>query len=575
MIPAVTYSRIRTRILLVSLWLLLAACANIFAVWFVSKEQYIYFWDFAEYWHDTSLMVYMLRRAPLGAISKLLYSIRHYDYNYLPTIPLTIPMMLFGETRLIYILSIVNIYAIPAAYVLTAATTAIAKSARFPHLEILHFLVPFALLTLPAFWVPILRGYPDVGGVVLISGILFFYFRNQPKRLENGESIVCGVLLAALLLFRRWYGFWAVSFMVLLPLDAALALWDEPSINFRSFWKTYRPAALIVLSFCIVVAGIAWPLVLHMITTPYRDLYSAYRGSGSLLESSNEAAKFYVGAFVCSAFAVSVAVLVISRTLSRLALFLLAQLVLILALFERIQGLSWQHFYLFTPTIAIVLGLALAVIANAVSWFTAATYSLIAIMAFGPVFSLNRGPFAGFRDDIAPRGRCNPLIRHDLAELRRLLASLERYDSQTGGTVYVLASSGIINSALLWEANLSLDANYRVTGRILRTADVDRRDGFPLQLLNSEYVLVAVPIQYHLKPEAQHMIELPAEALLKRRNIGNAFEMLADSFLLDDHVKVYLFRRVRPITKAELGELEGECKRVYTDVPEICIPAEH
>jgi hypothetical protein len=221
------------------------------------------------------------------------------------------------------------------------------------------------------------------------------------------------------------------------------------------------------------------------------------------------------------------------------------------------------------------VGLALAVIVNAVSWLTVPAYSLISIVAFGPVFALSSGPLARFSDDIAPTGRCNPLIRHDLVEMRRLLTTLERYDSQAGGTVYVLASSGILNSALLWASNLSLDTNYQVTGRILRTADVDRRDGFPQQLLNAEYVLVAVPIQYHLKPEDQRMIELPAEALLMRKNIGNAFDRLADSFLLDDQVKVYLFRRVRQITKAELDELEGECKRVYTDTPNICIPAQH
>jgi hypothetical protein len=218
------------------------------------------------------------------------------------------------------------------------------------------------------------------------------------------------------------------------------------------------------------------------------------------------------------------------------------------------------------------MGLALAVISNAAGWPAVPAYSMLSIMAFGPVFSWNSGPLARFSDEIAPNGRCSPLIRHDLAEMRRLLATLERYDSQTGGTIYVLASSEIINSALLWEANLSLDTNYQVTGRIMRTADVDRRDGFPVQLLNAAYVLVAVPIQYHLKPEDQRMIALPAEALLRRKNIGNAFEMLADSFLLDDQVKVYLFRRLRPIRKEELDQLEGQCKRAYADAPDICIP---
>ena len=573
MIRGVNGSRIGNQILNASLWIVFAAFANAFAAWFVSKEQYIYFWDLAEYWHDTSLMVYMLQRAPLGAVSKLVYSIRHYDYNYLPTIPLAVPMLIFGETRLVYILSIVNIYAIPAAFALTVATKGIAKSAGLLHSESLCFVVPVVILTLAPFWVPTLRGYPDVGGLLFVSGILFLYFRKRPHTLEVSESIVCGGLLALVVLFRRWYGFWSVSFIMLLPLDAAFELWKGGRFDFEACWKSYRATILIALSFGAVLIGIAWPLVVHMITTPYRDIYSAYRGSAGLLESLRDTVRFYLGPFVCLAFAVSIIVVATSQNVRRICLFLIAQLILIVIFFERMQGFAWQHLYLLMPGIIIVLSAALVMTANMSSWLAVPMYSVVSIMAFVPVFSEGTGPLNHFSQDISSIGRCPPLIRHDLREMRRLLSVLENYDSRTGGAVYVLASSQIINSALLWEANLSLNTTYRVTGRILRTAEVDRRDGFPSGLLNAEYVLVAVPIQYHLRPKDQQMVELPAEAVLMRRNIGNAFERLPESFALDDDVKVYLFRKVRPITKEELSDLAGECERVYSDTPEICIPA--
>jgi len=515
----------------------------------------------------------MFRRAPLGAISKLLHSVRHYDYNYLATIPLTVPMSIFGESRLVYVLSIVNIYALPAAFVLTAATKAIAKRAGFQHAESLYYVVPIVLLTLPAFWVPTLRGYPDVGGLMIAGAVLFFYFNKRPRTLRASEAIACGVLLALLLLFRRWYGFWTVSFIMLLPVDGAFELWNGRPFDFEACWKTFRPTILVALSFAVALICIAWPLVVHMIATPYRDIYSAYRGNTGLLESLRDAGRFYLGTFICSAFAASVALLAASQSVRRLCVFLLAQLMLILVLFERIQGFAWQHCYLLIPTIVIFLSLALVVIANISSWLAVPMYSLVSIMAFSPVFSLHSGPLNHFGQEIAAAARCFPLIRYDLPEMRRLLGILEDYDSRTGGTVYVLASSQIINSALLWEANLSLNTDYQVTGRILRTAEVDRRDGFPWQLLNAEYVLVAVPIQYHLRHEDQRMVELPAEALLMGRNIGDAFERLAESFVLDGDVKVYVFRKVRSITAKELSDLEGECKRVYPDAPGICIPA--
>jgi hypothetical protein len=566
-------SGIKYRILNVSVWLLFAVFANIFAVWFVSKEQYIYYWDFAEYWHDTTLMVYMLQRAPLGAVSKLLYSIRHDDYNYLPAFPLTLPMVIFGRTRLVYILSVVNVYAIPAAFVTTAATRAIARGAGFPPAESLCFVVPAVLLTLPVFWVPMLRGYPDVGGLIFVSSILFFYFRQRPQTLKTGTLIVCGVLLAFLLLFRRWYGFWVLSFILLLPLDAAFELWSQRRFDLDTCWKAYRPAILIVFSFGIALTSIAWPLIVRMIATPYRDIYSAYRANTGLLEASRDAGRFYLGTFVCSAFAIAVIVLAASRILRRICVFHFSQLILITVLFERVQAFGWQHLYLLIPAIVICLSLALVMIAKMTIWLIVPMYSFVSIMAFLPVFLTYQGPLSHFSQAIASTGRCYPLIRHDLPEIRRLLAVLQDYDSRTGGTVYVLASSPVINSSLLWDANQSLGTNFKVTGRIVRSAEVDKRDGFPMRLLDAEYVLVAVPIQYHLRPEDQRVIGIPAQALLMHINIGNAFDQLPESFTLSGGVKIYIFRKTRPITPEGLSQLESACERVYPTRPDICFPA--
>jgi hypothetical protein len=255
-------------------------------------------------------------------------------------------------------------------------------------------------------------------------------------------------------------------------------------------------------------------------------------------------------------------------------LFLFGQAALIFLLFTRIQDFGWQHVYLLLPMMIILVSLALVVLANASSWIVVPVYSLFSAIAFVAVFSVYTGPLSRFSQYISSIGTCRPLVRHDLPEIRRLLAVLQRYNTRSGGGVYVLASSGIINSSELREANESIGTNYQVTGKILRTAEVDKRDGFPSPLLNAEYVLVAFPIQYHLRPQDQRMVGLPAEALRTRRNIGGAFDRLPESFVLDDNVKVYLFRKARPITKQELGELEEECQRVYPDRPDICIPAQ-
>jgi hypothetical protein len=563
----------RDRMLIAGRWILFIVFANLFAGWFVSREQYLYFWDYAEYWHDTILMVEMLRNAPLRAISQLLHSMRHYDYNYLPTLPLAMPMLVLGETRLVYVLSIVNIFAIPAALGLTAASKSIARNAGCLQTPTLSFLAPLTIFAFPPFWIPTLRGYPDIGGVAIVSGILVLYFRKQPQVLKTEEMVLSGVLLAILVLFRRWYGFWAVSFILLSAVDAGFALWNEESLDFEACWKTYRPTIFVVVSFVIALAGIAWPLVVHMITTPYRNIYSAYRGSSNIAGALHGVARGYLGSFFCGAFLFSAIVLAAVRHTRRVCLLLLGQTILIVILFTHIQDFGSQHIYLLLPTIIIFISLALLELVNMSNWIIVPVYLWFSSMAFVPVFWIYNGPLSLTCQYISSLGRCFPLVRHDLPEIRRLLAVLQDYNARAAGGVYVLASSYVINSSVIREANHSMGTNYEVTGKILRTADVDKRDGFPSPLLDARYVLVADPIQYHLRPEDQRVVSLPAEALLMHRNIGNAFDRLPESFVLDDNVKVYLFSKARPITKVELSELEEECERVYPHNSYICVPA--
>lgn len=90
-------------------------CANGFVIYFINQERYIYFWDAANYWDKYKIMSSLFKNAPLEALKILFQSIRSDDYNFLAVFFLIPFDFLFGSSRLAYILSITNIYALPAA----------------------------------------------------------------------------------------------------------------------------------------------------------------------------------------------------------------------------------------------------------------------------------------------------------------------------------------------------------------------------------------------------------------------------------------------------------------------------
>ena len=66
----------------------LAILANAFAVYFVTQEHYVYFWDWSYYWLMSQELSVSLMHHPMSALRSLITSVRNDDYNLLPVLPL-------------------------------------------------------------------------------------------------------------------------------------------------------------------------------------------------------------------------------------------------------------------------------------------------------------------------------------------------------------------------------------------------------------------------------------------------------------------------------------------------------
>ena len=75
------------------------------------------------------------------------------------------------------------------------------------------------------------------------------------------------------------------------------------------------------------------------------------------------------------------------------------------------------------------------------------------------------------------------------------------------------------------------------------------------------------PPQIHLAAEDQQVILEPARQLAEKTGIGAAFERLEGEYTLDGGAKAFLYRRTRPLTAEEIGELSAALQRSYPDRP--------
>ena len=156
-----------------------------------------------------------------------------------------------------------------------------------------------------------------------------------------------------------------------------------------------------------------------------------------------------------------------------------------------------------------------------------------------------------------------PLVRNDIDVLDRLLDRLGDLNIQQPGDIYVLASSGTLNSNILQNRCRFSPQGRFFCDRILVTHDVDKRDGFPRQFLHASYLVVASPTQYHLRPDDQRVIGILAREVMEANGIGASFRRLPEEFSLDRGVTAWIYEKFQPFKRADLDALSGEFARYY------------
>src|SRR5690554_464150 len=132
---------------------------------YLSHEDSFYYWDYASYHDMTAWKVIYFRNLSGDSVLSLLYEIVRdiwqstaQDYSDLHTLPLVPIFLLFGSSRLVYILSMTILFILPFAFTIGSIATRLVPSQ--PR-HAVFWSTTFLALLLPATWVPTLRGYPD------------------------------------------------------------------------------------------------------------------------------------------------------------------------------------------------------------------------------------------------------------------------------------------------------------------------------------------------------------------------------------------------------------------------------
>jgi len=556
--------------------LLLSFCllgANLFVASFIGQERFIYYWDYANYWLKFRHLGALLSTSPVEALQAVHASVREDDYNLLLALFLAPFHLVFGGGRLAYELAIANFYVVPAAAAAGLLVCRLNTSSQAsPDLALGLSMAGFLLL--PGVWIPALYGAPDLAGMVLIGVVLLLHLSRPLGERGMAGLLAIGVSLAALILLRRWYAYWVVGYFVAAVVQSLVQGGGRRPASLRAY---LRPIASLV-GIGVVAVGflflVATPIANRMAASDYADMYSAYKVAGEPLWNFVRFFVRYFGPLTSVLFVAGLLFGLVRASSRSFFVFLLVQFAVIVFMFTRVQDMSAHHYNLLIPTIALavsslLVGVAVRFRAGWPRRGVVATYFAVLAVQFALVFVPAAAHHLAWAAPFLAQYRHAPLARNDLGAMAELLAGLNARLAGNDRKVYVLASSTVINDDILRNACVQFEYPESACRRILDASHVDKRDGFPRHLPMADYVVVAEPVQYHLRPEDQLVIGLPALAMLSGQGLGAAFGRLPGDYMLDKGVTVSIYERIRPLVAGDLADIESRLLNAYPDKSEL------
>ncbi|RGL38361.1 hypothetical protein DXC69_07180 [Paenibacillus polymyxa] len=539
----------------------------IFIYAFLQREHFIYYWDFSAYW-NTSIQFNNLLSTDFIAASKQIYaSILRDDYSVFPTVFLALPLKFLGTSYMSYVLAIYTCFLYPSCLILFLLCIKIADQIQLN--TKLNVLIIFVLtFTFPIMIAPMLGGYLDSIGLIFIGLSLVILFNNDFERLNVKAILLLAACLVLLTFTRRWYGFWIVSFFGSIGIAFIFKWILEKDFRFKQLLQ-------VILIFFIIGASSALFLVIFFnefiqraLNNNFKNAYSAYYFGDVLSNLQN--LFYHYGAFILIIALVGcIGLLFISKT-RYISIFLVTNLFITYFLFTRIQSLASQHYYLLTVNVLILFISGVILILNYLSKIKYAKSVGLVILAYLVLCNFlvtftntNARPVTYF-SSLFSDFKQTPRVRTDIPVLKQMTADLKEISSEQH-KVYVLSSSGILNDDILRQIEMPDNSNALPFMNL--THHVDLRDGFPVSFFESDYVVIALPTQYHLGESGQKVVGILAEEVMNG-SLKNNFKPLK-SYTLDNNVEAIVLKKTSSITKEKVELIRSQFRKIYPDNPDL------
>lgn len=514
----------------------------------LNQTKQFYFWDNAGYHNIVLEMIDRLSVEPKLDFFRNLYHSFSDEISNLFAIPLIPFVMLFGESRFVFILSMAFCYLLPTIFLTSWFCSRLLKSNR----TFTFWITTLLLLVSPFCWMSILDGRPDIGGSGLILLALSLQIFASPEKKGRLAYGAVGFLLVISVLFRRHLMF------VLPPYLLATVFFEWVRLVFispadRTFSKNKKEMLVRIFilggSLAFFLCTLGYPFSSRYFNPETYKMYASYKADPII--GSGVVTRYFLSFFSIPLWILSLLGLrgLVRETQRELKNKVPSYWVMGFAILWVVTWISFghaRHNYMVTIFWIFPIG-----ILGLVSWGLSGFYpknrsrvTLTLLIGIGIVnslclFNIHSLPKYFFPESVVP------VVRKDYPEMIRLIKDLQTI-TKAKSPILVAGSSAILNEEVLANAETQFMGRKNRRLNILGNLHADSYKEIPIKvIMTAEWAVVPTPFQWHIRPDVQQCVQVLHDAFMDHWEISQDFEMLPQQYRLNEDVIVKIFHRIK------------------------------
>lgn len=525
-----------------------------------SQESFIPSWDFGGFYRKTLEFSDKLDRSIPEAMDNIINSINYAEYNYVAEWFLYLPMKIVGNSFLRYVLCMVNVFLIPTNVLFMVFYYLLTDNKK--RNVFLDWTVAFVIIFFGPNIYSLVQGYIGSAGLFFILYLMIFIYLKKFEQVNIPLAILTGLTLLLLLIIRRWYAYWVVSFFISMVI---------PYVGIKEKRKYLKPvlincfvAGMVALVILIVTFN---PLFKTITTYNYSEAYSVMKATGPLeilMSFGTTYGIVFVGLMIFGC------IYSYKKEEFSFVLMCILQIIVSIILFNQVQRFGSHHYYIINVPCLLIILIAMSylgeVFSKKVLTILLCVFNVLMVLnyqktllmkdeSFKPLFTVTNALYS----EPLPMIRTTQGIDEIQALVYRLNEKAGEHDY-----FYTIASCSLFNEDML--RNSLLPNNLEGLKNLIPSSVYDLRDYVPKDFFYYQYIIVSEPLILQFAEDKQRVITVLGEFMLADPRAADYYDLIEDVVITNDiHIKVY--KRKDLVPNEIRQDISNQFKTFYPDEP--------